>query len=484
MKKTIKIGIIFIFILLIVFLIAKVIENSKQSNEIKEIAQNLECEYIKMVSSTESEFDKDIYLNIPYFPVESSKESNNQYYYEKLITVINSKMNKENFRIIDEKKNLIIRIRYDGEKSSYTINGDNNYYQSERAKLLKKENENLIDLEVKSYELNQILENNWVRTTTKKKLGTIESTCNNYDYYFDEGYRIKTVNLDIYNIIFDTKYKEEVFEGIKTGTDNIRIKEILGTPLYENEDANFLIGYKTDKFYVFFSEGEISIYKIDNFDEEKNNEFAKLVSEFTQNGDYGKLIQRVTEIYPDYIKYEKSKNIELTYPHRGFLIEYNNYKKGITVFKNYKGKITNELSIDNMDGDKKLPRTIYIEGEDYIFKTELERASNDYIIRKNSEENNKITNKSKLFSIKNENNTYRFYSKDKQNCDSEIEDENITKIINYNDERYIIGKNNDGIYEYNASTRELNKILAVSGECNIVAIEDNKLYYNSTYIIL
>lgn len=484
MKKVIKIGLLCIFIMIVIFLIVTIINNSKQADEIREVAQKLECKYINIASSYESGFEKDVFLEIPYLPVESSKGENNQYYYEKLITAITSKMNKINYRIIDENKNLIIRIRYDGEKSSYTINGDNNYYQTQKAKLLKSESEKTINLSVKSNELNTIIDSDWIRKRAVKSLGTLESTCNSYDYYYDEGYKIKTVNLDIFNVIFTEKYVDEVFDGIKTGMENTKIKEILGNPQYENEDANFLIGYKTDNFYVFFSEGEISIYRIEEFDEEKNKQFAQLVTAFTQNGDYRELTQKVTEIYPDYVEYERDNNIKLAYPQRGFSIEYNKNNKGITIFKNYKGKITNELSIDNIEGDKRLPKVIYIEGEDYIFKTELDRASKEYIIRKNNEQNSKVKNNSELFSIKNQNNIYRFYSKDKKSCDSEIDDENITSIINYNDDKFIIGKNNDGIFEYNAITREMRKILDVNGECNLVAIEDNKLYYNSTYINL
>ncbi len=375
-KKHRTILICFIIILLILVLFVFYIKKNNQKNKIKEALEYMECKYIEIDSSDENEFDVDIFTGIAFKPVESYVHTN-QAYYEQLIKILATQLKDKSFRIIDREKEIIVRVTNKNSDLKYTINGDNNYYETEmtRISINNKENEKDIILDVKSQLLNLIIENDWRRAAIKNNLGTIEKQDNNYDIYDDEGYEIRYLNLKVFNIVFKKNFNEEIFEGIKTGLTNEDIVKKIGTPTFQSDEKQE-IGYKTKDFYIFFYNGEISIYRVDRFDESCNKEFASMVSNLLENNDLDSFINKVTDLYPDYDRFvQNDDGIEIEYSIRGIKISYlKNGPKGITVYSNYQGKITNNLSINDISDENTLPLNLYYSNINSVYQYELKKG--------------------------------------------------------------------------------------------------------------
>lgn len=379
-----KIVIICLVSIVLFFVIGYLLNNRKKNSGVKDILESMDCIFYEEYQSSEKDIDTDILVEFKTMPIDRVYLNSNKYYYENLIKAVSTKLRDQTFRIIDEKNNITIKAKEDNKNVTYTINGSSNYYETEIAKLSQKSKEKLIELEVVSNEMSTIIKNNWSRTQSRDILGTADNHADDYDCYVDEGYKIKTINRKIFNLVFTNNYSKEVFKGIKTGLTNREIKAILGTPTYENEDAEMLVGYKTEKYYVFFCQGEISIYRIEKNSEEENNQFSNLVTELNKNKNYDEFINKLTELYPDYVKYiDDGNKVELIYPQRGFKLEINNYKKGITFYKNYEGKITNEISSENIQNINSLPLNIFYNKYNSVFDYELQRIQNNYKFENN-----------------------------------------------------------------------------------------------------
>lgn len=371
-KKSI---IVFVIVVLVIILVLFLTLNTKDSKKIKETLEYLDCTDVRTTSSEEQGFEIDIYASIPYDAVNIDGTSN-QYYYEKLIKYATSVSNKSKYRIIDEKKNLIIRVRFENGEAKYTINGDNNYFETQKANISKnEENEKDFEFTIKSNILNQILDNNWRRALIKSQLGTIDRNEEDYDCYDDEGYKIKNVNLKIFNIVFTNNYSEEIFDGIRTGESNEALIKKYGVPNYVPEDNINTIGYRTKDYYVFFSNGEISIYRNEELDKEKNIQFSNLFTEFQNDKNLDKFIDEVTEIYPDYDVYKKNdEELEIRYTLRGMSIKYNKKDKNVLIVNtNYKGLINNNTSIEDIKNEGNMPNYVSYEKMNSVFLSEIDR---------------------------------------------------------------------------------------------------------------
>lgn len=485
-KKTIIATII--GVILISFIIV-IIYRNKTNNKISQMLEMVDCTYYRTVKSSEKGYYKDIYVSIPEQPVRSDSGISNQTYYEEILKHVANALEYENYRIIDEQQNLIIRFRYDTEGVKYSINGDTNYFETEKMKiarnLKKPQDNNLTELSPKSSVLNNIVENEWINISNEQTMGTIESTCNNYNYYFNEGYRIRTINNKIYNIIFTKQYKEEVIENISTGMTNEEIISILGEPTYKNEFGYNGIGYKSDNMYMFFYNGEISVYKKEKFEPDNNRSFIQIIRDVIENKDYDKFVNQLFQIYPDYESYEKNdEETIISYPQKGFKIVFkNNEKNDIIIYNNYEGKITEDSSIEETET---LPQYISYINSDAIYVNEMTRIANENekrIKREHTETDTIVHNTSKLFNIvRGSYQSFEFYSTDKENADVSLSNREITQIYNLTDNLYIYGKRNSGIYMFDAINNTKENIIADNNECDIKKVENYTVYYDNKKI--
>ena len=378
-KSIIVISIIIIFLLAITISI-KSIKQEKTKNTLKKIAEYYECEFVKEKNANEKGYSKKIFWIYDVPPVDADDGIQYKEQYETVLKAIAAQI-KDNFILIDNKHSIEIRVKYNPEnnKISYLINNDNNFFQNEANKQIAKlqKEKPTTTINIISTELQHTIENEWSRKKTEKDYGNKIKYENGYDVY-SSGIKVKTINSKIYNLIFLKEHQGNVFENITTGMDNESIRNILGQPTYENTEANLLIGYKTKDFYVFFSNGQISIYPVENFDENKNNQFAEIVSEYINNTNiYKETLQKVTQLYPDYSEYiQNEDSIDLKYPLKGFEIKMGKGEKtGIYIYENYKGKISPNITKEDLES--KTLNNIYLVDSNFIFEEELNRIINE-----------------------------------------------------------------------------------------------------------
>ena len=135
-----------VFIILLIFLIGIMIASviyyrstlkSDGPTNIEDALNYYGCTLIKVEKSSEDGFSKDIYVKLKKPPVEENGYSNKEEY-ENIIKDVSNAANN-NYRIIDEEKQITIRVVYDSNSftSTYTINGDHNYFSSQQALIQK-----------------------------------------------------------------------------------------------------------------------------------------------------------------------------------------------------------------------------------------------------------------------------------------------------------------------------------------------------------
>lgn len=491
-KWYIPIGIA-IFIIIIVVTIFNLIEkNNKQINSVndfanlKELIEYNDCKYIKTTNSKEQGYQKDIYMEFSKPAIEDDGTTN-EILYKNLASQIAGKMIGTNFRIIDESKEIIIRVQFkENVVNLYTINNDPKYFESLKTKYQSEnyKEDNITNIQIQSNELNTIINNNW--KTTKLNLGTMDSICDNYNIYFDEGYKIREVNAQVFNIIFTKQYTKNVFENIKTGMEKEDIIKVLGEPTYEYLQ-NDIIGYKSNLIYTFFHDGEISIYRVeDNYD---TTEFASLVTEYNNTNDYNTFISKLTDLWPDYDVFERNSSyVNLKYSLKGIEITLNTIgNNGITIYNNYEGKIAEDASIEDIKNGKSLPKNIFTElDKNMIFLSEQTRVKTDDA-RRNPSNYDENLNNSKYILIysKSENGGYnkiRFYSKDKNFIDSELKEQYINGIYKLDNDSYMFNIEGKGIYKYIPQNAELQIIIEGNSQFKVNKVENNIIYYDNSQI--
>ena len=241
-------------------------------------------------------------------------------------------------------------------------------------------------MEIQAKEINDLIEAEWqIRDVD---LGTIESRMDEYDIYFDEGLEVKTVASKVFNLIFTNKYDNYVINNLRVGATYEEIIEELGEPNFEEkyeyyDDENqlqnyFLIGYKGENIYTFFTEEEISIYKAEN--NLDTTKFIELLEEFETDGNIFNLGNTLTDIWPDYDNYIYDEtHVILNYATRGIRLVYGySNENGIILYNNFSGKLQNNATLqDAVNGNITLPGYIYIYGDtDSVFEVELDRFYN------------------------------------------------------------------------------------------------------------
>ena len=457
----------------------------KDFKNIKEIIEYYNCTYISTKKSEEEGFEKDIRINFSINPI-TEEGISNKYIYNNILGAISAKLNNQNFRVIDENKKIIVRVyTLESGKTTYTINGDADYFQHAISKMSIENElvEDITQIKIDSNILNQIINNNW--KTINLSLGTVDSTMDKYDIYFDEGYKIRKINGKIYNIIFTNKYSETVINNLKTNNTIEEIQAILGKPSYstELENSEKIIGYKTENLYIFFNEKEISIYP--NQEIENQDEFSSLVSNFIEKKDIQEFLSKLTDIWPDYSDYNIDQSfITIKYPLKGISIEFNNSSiSAIKVYNNYKGKITNEITIEDIKENKILPTYINVElNQNLVNIAEIERTATDS--RKRFPWDKEETIKTEKYVVYLTENRCEFYSTDRQNIDSYLSIVGLNNIFMINEETFVYSIKGQGIYTYNATNKVINKIIEGNDNFEIKGIEQNIINYDNTQITI
>lgn len=363
-KRVIKVVIVILLVLLVVALVNFIRKKTAKKQtiddfvDLKELVEYEGCTYYKSTGSTEEGYEGDYYIKFSVDPIDEALPATNKAKYERVILAVEEFLKYKNIRIIDESRKLVVRTSCEKDKQAvaYTINGVSGYFEKKLAKVqVEKNKEKISSFKITSPELNSIINANWVRRNAS--LGTIDRSSNEesrYDHYVEEGYSTRVLGTKIYNIIFKSDYSKEVVEGVKPGMTISEVVSILGEPTYKEvdsiDDCEY-IGYKLSSCYIFFSD-VISVYPVIEFDEAKNNQFAEAMSEFKKSGSKSDLMKKITEIYPNYDELtsttEGRNYTKIDYTLYGFsIILCDDYNK-IVIYSDYKGKIDNDITVDEL----------------------------------------------------------------------------------------------------------------------------------------
>lgn len=453
------------------------IDLNQNLETVQDVVEYLESDFISMEDSKTEGYDIDIYVNFKYNLYEEniSKEPYFKNFYEKIARVTNFK----SFRMIDSSKNITIEVTCTSNRiTEVKINGDTNYYQNQASKN-SKENElkvENIDLKVNSDVLQKLINEKW--KTANVNLGSKESRYEKYDIYFDEGYKVRTIQGKAFNIIFTKNYKNAVVNNYKVGEKLETIESELGTSYKKTG----MLGYRTDTFYVIFTENEISIYPNIQYD---YTEFENLVKEYDTKKDINDFMDKLTDIWPDYNSYTYDTNyVSIEYALKGVKISFTSTKKdGIQIYENYKG---------DLKYNKQQYTDLYYKiDENLLMKNENKRLMGE-MYDNSGMENDPIhySNKFYLFWTL-DNGRYKnikIKSLDKEYPDSELDESVvITSYVWADDSHLVYGIANDGIYVYDAEKCENQKILSgedsykITGydrETNIIEYDDTKARIN------
>ncbi len=492
-NKKKKIIIITLIVIIFILLAIAIITNNFQSSEkksvddfknVKEIAEYYGCIYNSMTNSEEEGFDKDINLIFSENPI-TNEGASNKYKYNSILGAIAAKMDKKNFRVLDETRDMIVRVYFLQDSQTYTINNDSYYFEHVASKYSMENEliENITNVTINSDQLWQIITNNW--RTGNLNLGTIDSTVNKYDIYFDEGYKIRKINGQVYNIVFTNKYNGLVVNNLRTNNTLENIESVLGTPTYSNDlEANVdLIGYKTQSFYIFFTGEEISIYP--NKEADKQEEFAELVTTYIEDKNVQEFLSKLTDTWPDYSDYTKYEGyVDIKYPLRGVEVELSqNNVVQVKCYNNYNGKVTNELTIQNIKENKEIPQCITIaSNQNLVNLAEVYRIEMDSRYRHPWDNVETIATKQYVVYLDKEQGKCDFYSIDKQNIDTSINAVEMDNIYALNDTIFIYNIPNKGIYAYIAPNKEIKEIITGDEEFNIKSVQDSTIYYDDKSI--
>ena len=258
-------------------------------------------ELIKIEKSSERNYKNDVYVNFGESSVED--ETSNEQYFQYVLTKINPILKKQSTRIIDNKKNMIIRCKFNQDGIiKYIVNNDPYYFKNiigltQISKPL--DEKELINPVIKSQELIDLLNNNWNRRTSIS-IGKITSSAQNVDYYNNNGYKIKMIGNQVASITFTKEYQKEVFQGIYPG---MPIEKFPYHNIETTSNDIAIQGFESDQYIAFYYNEEITVTRKKTYDENKNKEFVQAVNKLLENKNYNEFYKKAIEIYPDfYIK--------------------------------------------------------------------------------------------------------------------------------------------------------------------------------------
>ncbi len=344
LKKIIIIIIVIIFLLMIIRQIFR-IPIGINSKQLKQELALTGTELIKIEKSSERNYKNDVYVNFGESSVED--ETSNEQYFQYVLTKINPILKKQSTRIIDNKKNMIIRCKFNQDGIiKYIVNNDPYYFKNiigltQISKPL--DEKELINPVIKSQELIDLLNNNWNRRTSIS-IGKIASSAQNVDYYNNNGYKIKMIGNQVASITFTKEYQKEVFQGIYPG---MPIEKFPYHNIETTSNDIAIQGFESDQYIAFYYNEEITVTRKKTYDENKNKEFVQAVNKLLENKNYNEFYKKAIEIYPDfYIKRIDKDSLYISFPLEGFEIKYNyespsygEKETGICIYSNYKGKV-------------------------------------------------------------------------------------------------------------------------------------------------
>lgn len=412
-----------------------------------------------------------------------SGETSNERYFTNICKAVAEYIDYKNFRLIDEDKNIDIEVKCEKPYIvEFKINNDVNYYLNQDSKLNKKNRENKItNFTIQSPELQALIDGGWEDKSVN--WGTRESTCDGYNIYFDEGIKYKVVARNVYNVIFTSKYTEQVAGGLTTNATSEAVELALGSPTFKNGDL--LYGYVSNNNYLFFDfmHKQISVYPVQNITEDEEEKLKEYIEKMNETNDIKTFAVDITNLWNDYDVYDYSSNyVDLRYTLKGFKLDISSdsLKNGIFIYQNYNGNI----NVSNL-------KNVYLKSEDLVFEEEKLRSQEDSLKRKiegefSEEERYELGVKFSVYFREKTNSGEisqkgpTFYSRDEEYPDTELDRTLEISSYNWYDEyNFVYSVNDDGIYVFNPATNVNIKLIEINGEIKINSAGDGIIIYNN-----
>lgn len=455
--------------------------SSSDFSSIEEVIKYMDCKYIGEGQSNSLDYPIAVSLVFKHLPYENG--TSYEKFYNQIINLVAYVTNYEGFKLSDSKNKIYVAVKCNDVTKSITdisINGSTTYFSdSKNSESINSYTKvNSVDVNIESSVLNQVINTSWKKGAVN--FGTKESKFNDYDIYFDEGIEVRNVSDKIYNIVFTNKYNSNILNGLKVGDSLSKVKEVLGNPNILDETHEELLGYKSDKLYIFFMEDQVSIYRTEEvFD---TLEFAKIVDNFIIEKNSKNLVNSLKSLWNDYDYYYDNDNvIILRYALKGVQVQFNlTNEHGISLYSEFEGDITSSISLDDVISKKStLPQYVYIKNNNLVYVSELERQGAKY-----TEEVSDRTSDNFMAIVKERiNNSYKLSIIARTNDfpSSELNLE-ISSNIWIDNNRLAYSIRNKGIYIYNAATLKTSTVIEGNDEFIIKDFENNVLKYDDKNI--
>lgn len=350
MKKNKNLILTLIFVLFVILLIIiGILQISNKPNEdvniitikedtIKDIIENSGSKYIE-------EFRDGIIQAYVVFKnnLYDREGNSNRSFFESIIDKIVN-LEKADFELIDEAKNIAISVTYNKDTGEYTyqINDISNYfYETDgeiykellNAKMVEKNKKILVAsnvlLKLSVYDMNYSM----------SELGEGIELEDGYFSYKDDTIRAKKVRGIINNIIFTEKYEGQIYNDISVDTKLEKVIEILGENVFGSIREGY-IGYRNGEIYTFFYGDKVSAY---GYKYKEDKKFDSYLESYISSGNLSRFEKSIRNHWVNYELYEydeTEQNLYMSYPSYGIEINIkNNDSKGIVIYNNcYKSK--------------------------------------------------------------------------------------------------------------------------------------------------
>ena len=296
---------------------------------IDEVFESYGCKCTEIIKN-------EYYLKFPKDVFDEEGKANTVYF-ESLIHSCGKTLQLPSFVLDDTEQCIRIKVKYNksSDTYSYSINGISGYFSEVNSEAYK-DLDDLPKLKIQQMaikdELLSKLNSNNMKVIDELGAGNAISKEDNYSVFLNNTVKTRNFNGRTRNIIFCNGYPEEIFDGIKVGTPLNAIKQEY--PDFSFQGKNY-VGYKTDDFYVFFYEDEISIYP---YSDRENNKLVNFIEDYYESKDIAEFEKNVRTNFMNYDNYEfneDEKRLKIDYPANGVMINIvNDDTTGIVFYNN------------------------------------------------------------------------------------------------------------------------------------------------------
>ena len=491
-KKIVIVLFVVIFILLLVSVGLSTLQKDIESGEldynnlttIKEVIEYYKSKYISERDSKTEGYFFDVFLEFRVKPYNEDDTSNEEYYM-KLIEDAAKVMYYYSFQLIDEKNDVVVKVKCSGNRiEKILINDIEDYFIFMDSQISMKTYIELpiTDFSINSPVLQSCVDNGW---SGNINFGTRESIFENYFLYVDEGLEVRTIQNKIYNIIFTKKYADKVINNLGVGNSLKDVEDILGDATFKDEKLD-VIGYKGEKFYAFFTPSEISIYRVYEGDA---NDFFKLADDLiNEKTDLLTFMNDLTYMWPDYSEYNYSANsFFVAYPLKGIEISLKSSDiSGILVYNSIKSTMSKiQPYLEDTNFVARLQIDSVYEAEKRRFSNELKQEELIKEFEESlSEEEKSIIGKSfgyKCYPVKDEYNSIygiKFIGTSVDRPNREINDA-ITSYLWLTSDIFLYSKQGVGIFAYNLTDGKVQRVIDGNEAYVLKGYNDGILRYDN-----